>query len=30
VAATNDSYGDSAEGFIESWQGQDGTVGDRS
>ncbi len=28
VAATNDEYGDSlAEGFIEEWQGQDGTVG---
>jgi ABC-type branched-subunit amino acid transport system substrate-binding protein len=28
VGATNDTYGDSlSEGFIESWQGQDGTVG---
>jgi ABC-type branched-subunit amino acid transport system substrate-binding protein len=28
VAATNDDYGDSlSEGFIEAWQGQDGTVG---
>jgi ABC-type branched-subunit amino acid transport system substrate-binding protein len=28
VAATNDDYGDSlAQGFIEAWQGQDGTVG---
>jgi branched-chain amino acid transport system substrate-binding protein len=28
VAASNDSYGDSlSQGFIESWQGEDGTVG---